>query len=187
MNGPVDSHPRHARDASSRDSDGKVLEEKWVSVPSTNSRVQAAKSNNFQPSPATLASGSSAVGVYSSSTDPVHVPSPDSRSSGTVGAIKREVGVVGVRRQHSDNSAKMSTALSNSFSNSLLGKDGSTEASRPLNAISRTDHLNQTAATDSVISSMSGSRSFLSNQYGGRLHQPPVGHQKGRTVTLSLF
>ncbi|XP_041015322.1 uncharacterized protein LOC121258026 isoform X5 [Juglans microcarpa x Juglans regia] len=179
LNGPVDSHPRHARDASSRDSDGKVLEEKRASVPSTNLRVQAAKSNNSQPSPATLASGSSAVGVYSSSTDPVHVPSPDSRSSGTVGAIKREVGVVGVRRQHSDNSVKMSTALSSSFSKSLLGKDGSTEASRPLNAISRTDHLNQTTATDSVIASMSVSRSFLSNQYSGRPHQQPVGHQKG--------
>ncbi|KAF5466398.1 hypothetical protein F2P56_016324 [Juglans regia] len=179
LNGPVDSHPRHARDASSRDSDGKVLEEKRASVPSTNLRVQAAKSNNSQPSPATLASGSSAVGVYSSSTDPVHVPSPDSRSSGTVGAIKREVGVVGVRRQHSDNSVKMSTVLSSSFSKSLLGKDGSTEASRPLNAISRTDHLNQTTATDSVIASMSVSRSFLSNQYSGRPHQQPVGHQKG--------
>ncbi|KAG2728715.1 hypothetical protein I3760_01G217500 [Carya illinoinensis] len=179
LNGPVDSHPRHARDASSRDSDGKVLEEKQASVPSPNLRVQAAKSNNSQPNPAILASGSSAIGVYSSSTDPVHVPSPDSRSSGTVGAIKREVGVVGVRRQHSDNSVKMSTVLSSSFSKSLLGKDGSTEASRPLNAISRTDDLNQTTETDSVIASMSVSRSFLSNQYSGRPHQQPAGHQKG--------
>lgn len=38
------------------------------------------------------------AGVYSSSSDPVHVPSPDSRPDANIGAIKREVGAVGVRR-----------------------------------------------------------------------------------------
>ncbi|CAA6664685.1 unnamed protein product [Spirodela intermedia] len=42
-----------------------------------------------------LVISSSSSGVYASSSDPVHVPSPDSRSAGTVGAIRREVGVVG--------------------------------------------------------------------------------------------
>ncbi|XP_059456437.1 GBF-interacting protein 1-like [Corylus avellana] len=181
LNGPTDSHPRHARDVSSRGTDGKpVLEEKRASIPNTNSRVPVAKSNNSQPNPATLASSSSAVGVYSSSTDPVHVPSPDSRHSGTVGAIKREVGVVGVRRQSSENSVKSTTMPSSSFSNSLLGKDGSSteESLRPLNTISRTDQLSQTTTTDSVIASMSVSRTFLSNQYNSRPHQQLAGHQK---------
>ncbi|XP_041000190.1 GBF-interacting protein 1-like isoform X1 [Juglans microcarpa x Juglans regia] len=178
LNGLNDSHNRHPRDASLRKNDGKVPEEKRSSVPYTNSRMQAAKSNNSHPSPASLASSSSAVGVYFSSTDPVHVPSPDSRPSGTVGAIKREVGVVGVRRQHSENSVKMSTMPSNSFANSLLVKDGSSESFRPLNAFSRTDQRSQTTATDSVIASMSVSRSFLSNQNSGRPHQQPVSHQK---------
>lgn len=179
LNGLTDSLARHARDASSRSSDGKVLEERRALVPNTNSRVQAVKSNNSQPSPSTVGSVSSAVGVYSSSTDPVHVPSPDSRSSGPVGAIKREVGVVGVRRQSSDHSVKASAVSSSSFSNSLQGKDGSTESVRPLSAVSRTDQLSQSTATDSAVSGMSVSRSFLSNQYNGRQHQQLVGHQKG--------
>lgn len=179
LNGPNESHPRHPRDASLRKNDGKVPEEKRSSVSYTNSRMQAAKLNNSHTSPASLASSSSAVGVYFSSTDPVHVPSPDSRPSGTVGAIKREVGVVGVRRQHSDNSVKTSTMPSNSFANSLLVKDGSSESFRPLNVFSRTDQRSQTTATDSVIASMSVSRSFLSNQNSGRPHQQPVSHQKG--------
>lgn len=178
LNGLTDSLARHARDASSRSSDGKVLEERRALVPNTNSRVQAVKSNNSQPSPSTVGSVSSAVGVYSSSTDPVHVPSPDSRSSGPVGAIKREVGVVGVRRQSSDHSVKASAVSSSSFSNSLQGKDGSTESGRPLSAVSRTDQLSQSTATDSAVSGMSVSRSFLSNQYNGRQHQQLVGHQK---------
>lgn len=188
LNGPTDLHPRHARDVSSRGTDGKaVLEEKRASIPNANLRVPAAKSNNSQPSPATLASSSSAVGVYSSSTDPVHVPSPDSRYPGTVGAIKREVGVVGLRRQSSDNTVKTSAVPSSSFSNSLLGKDGSSteESLRPLNTISRTDQLSQTTTTDSVIASMSASRPFLSNQYNSRPHQQLAGHQKGILSKMS--
>ena len=42
----------------------------------------------------TVPSSNSLLGIYSSSTDTVHIPSPDSRSS-AVGAIRREIkGVV---------------------------------------------------------------------------------------------
>ncbi|KAJ1296731.1 hypothetical protein BS78_01G324800 [Paspalum vaginatum] len=41
-----------------------------------------------------------------SSSDPIHVPSPGSKSAGTYGAIKREVGVVGAREHPSDSAAK---------------------------------------------------------------------------------
>lgn len=49
-----------------------------------------------------------------SSSDPIHVPSPGSKSAGTFGAIKREVGVVGARQRPSD-----SPATNTSTSNSL--------------------------------------------------------------------
>ncbi|KAG2540122.1 uncharacterized protein LOC120690313 isoform X3 [Panicum virgatum] len=48
-----------------------------------------------------------------SSSDPIHVPSPGSKSAGTFGAIKREVGVVGARQRPSD-SAATNTSTSNS-------------------------------------------------------------------------
>ncbi|KAG2551345.1 hypothetical protein PVAP13_9KG392900 [Panicum virgatum] len=48
-----------------------------------------------------------------SSSDPIHVPSPGSKSAGTFGAIKREVGVVGARQRPSD-SAATNTSASNS-------------------------------------------------------------------------
>ncbi|RVW52048.1 hypothetical protein CK203_079589 [Vitis vinifera] len=118
--------------------------------------------------------------VYSSSSDPVHVPSPDSRSSAIVGAIKREVGVVGVRRQSTENSVKHSSAPSSSLPSSLLGRENSpsTEPFRPFNAIPKSDQPRQTTVPDHVIPSMPVNRSFLGNQYGSRPHQQPVGHQK---------
>ncbi|CAL4914867.1 unnamed protein product [Urochloa decumbens] len=49
-----------------------------------------------------------------SSSDPIHVPSPGSKSAGTFGAIKREVGVVGARQRPSE-SAATNTYTSNSL------------------------------------------------------------------------
>ncbi|OEL34838.1 hypothetical protein BAE44_0004146 [Dichanthelium oligosanthes] len=49
-----------------------------------------------------------------SSSDPIHVPSPGSKSAGTFGAIKREVGVVGARQRPSDGAAT-NTSTSNSL------------------------------------------------------------------------
>uniref|UniRef100_A0A5B7APQ9 GBF-interacting protein 1 N-terminal domain-containing protein n=1 Tax=Davidia involucrata TaxID=16924 RepID=A0A5B7APQ9_DAVIN len=116
LDGPTDSHPRQARDANSGGTVKKEsLVERRAPVPNTVSRVHVVKPNDSQPHSATLASNNSVVGVYSSSSDPVHVPSLDSRSAATVGAIKREVGVVGVRRQSSENSVQPSSAQS-SFS-----------------------------------------------------------------------
>lgn len=177
-NGPSDSHSRHTRDATSNTADRKVVsDEKRTVVHSAASRVQVIKSNSQHHS-ATLASSNSVVGVYSSSTDPVHVPSPESRSSAGVGAIKREVGVVGGRRQSSENAVKNSSASSSSFSNSVLRRDGSlSESFRPFPGISKTDQVSQTVATEPVMPSISVSRSFLSNQYS-RPHQAAVGHQK---------
>ncbi|KAL6285415.1 hypothetical protein ACE6H2_009805 [Prunus campanulata] len=145
--------------------------EKRVTLPTAALRVQAVKPSNSQPHSAVVVSSNSVVGLYSSSTDPVHVPSPDSRPSASVGAIKREVGV---RRQSSENSNP--SAPSSSLSNSLLGKEGSTESFRPFTGISKTDQVGQTS--ESVMPSISVSRPFLSNQHNARPHQQPVGHQK---------
>ncbi|KXG39164.1 uncharacterized protein LOC8077056 isoform X1 [Sorghum bicolor] len=62
----------------------------------------------------TAASGKNNFGVElcCSSSDPIHVPSPGSKSAGTFGAIKREVGVVGARQRPS-NSAATTTSASN--------------------------------------------------------------------------
>ncbi|PNT55050.1 hypothetical protein POPTR_001G170700v4 [Populus trichocarpa] len=167
-NGPIDSEPRHNRDANSSVGDRKVVSEEKRSVASnaTTSRVQVAKSNNSQQHNALQASSNPVVGVYSSSTDPVHVPSPDSRSSGVVGAIKREVGVVGGRRQSFENAVK-DLSSSNSFSESF----------RPFTAISKTDQVSQTAAIE-PMPSVPVNRSFLNNQYNNRPHQQAVGHPK---------
>lgn len=153
--------------------------EKRVALPNSASRVQAGRPNNSQPH---SASSTSVIGVYSSSTDPVHVPSPDSRPSASVGAIKREVGVVGVRKQSSDNSK--SAVPSSSFSNSLLGKEGTAESFRSFTGISKPDQLDQTS--ESVMPSMPVSRTFISNQHNVRPHQQPVGHQKGMLCHLLL-
>ncbi|XP_059640093.1 uncharacterized protein LOC132282435 isoform X2 [Cornus florida] len=176
-NGPVGSHPRQARDANSSGSSKKEsLEARQASVPNTVSHVQAVKPNNSQPPSATLASNNSVVGVYSSSSDPVHVPSPDSKSASTVGAIKREVGVVGVRQQQSsENSLKPSVQSSNSH----LGRDGSSrESFRHFTAISKSSQPSQATVSESIVPNMSVGRPFLSNQYNSRSHQQPLGHQK---------
>ncbi|KAF8388757.1 hypothetical protein HHK36_025437 [Tetracentron sinense] len=181
LNRPTDSLPRHAQDANLTGPQRKeISEETRAIVPTSASQHQGLKPHDSQPSSATLASKHSVVGVYSSSSDPVHVPSPDSRSSGVVGAIKREVGVVGVRRQSSENSSKHSSVPSRSFSNPLSGNNisTSTESFRPSTAISKSDQPSQTAAPESVISSMPVSRSFLSNQYSSKPHQQLMGHQK---------
>ncbi|XVF74344.1 hypothetical protein PTKIN_Ptkin13bG0102900 [Pterospermum kingtungense] len=178
-NAPSSSQLRHVRDVNSTGIDRKeISEETQAFIPNALSRSQTVKPNNSQAHSVTQSSSGSVVGVYSSSTDPVHVPSPDSRSSGAVGAIKREVGVVGFRRQPFDNAVKDSAGTSGSLSNSLVGRDTSSEAFRPFPAISRADQLSHASAAESVMPGISGSRSFASNQYGSRQHQQVLGHQK---------
>lgn len=120
------------------------------------------------------------MGLYSSSSDPVHVPSPNSRPAANVGAIRREVGVVGSRRQSSENSAKSSSTQSTSLSNTQSGRDGhSRESARP-----KTDQIKQNTTSESAVPGPAASRSFSNNAYGSRSHQP-MGHQKGMMGILS--
>ncbi|KAF5751244.1 hypothetical protein HS088_TW02G00254 [Tripterygium wilfordii] len=163
-NGP---QPRHAQHANSNVSDGKLLMEKQavVKIPVSRSS-QVMKLSNSKQHSATLAS-----------TDPVHVPSQDSRAAAAVGAIKREIGVVGGRRQ-SNGSVKDVSAPSSSFTNSLSVRENSSETLQPFHAISKSGQLSQSSVGETVMPSIPMSRSFSNNQYGGRPHQQVVGHQK---------
>ncbi|KAK2406515.1 GBF-interacting protein [Trifolium repens] len=172
------TNARQSKDAATNSSNKKVTSEnKQGLVSNTSSQVQPIKPNNSHQDSSTVASTSSVVGVYSSSTDPVHVPSPDSRSSGAVGAIRREVGVVGVRRQSADLKPKQLFA-----SNSIVGKDGaSADSFQSVGAIQKSEQLSQTAVsavTEPSFPGMSVSRPSLNNQYNSRSHQQLVGHQR---------
>ncbi|KAK8465028.1 hypothetical protein PHAVU_010G132600 [Phaseolus vulgaris] len=181
LNGPSDSFARYPKDAVPNIVDRKIASEdkdkdKQSMISNAAERVQPIKPNHIHQNPASVASSSSAVGVYSSSTDPVHVPSPDSRSSSVVGAIRREVGVVGVRRQPSDNKVKQSFAPSSSY---VAGKDGtSADSFQPVGAVLKTEQFSQTKVTEPSLSGVPVSRPSVNNQYNGRPHQQLVGHQR---------
>jgi len=185
LNGPSDSFARYPKDAVPNIVDRKIASEdkdkdKQSMISNAAERVQPIKPNHIHQNPASVASSSSAVGVYSSSTDPVHVPSPDSRSSSVVGAIRREVGVVGVRRQPSDNKVKQSFAPSSSY---VAGKDGtSADSFQPVGAVLKTEQFSQTKVTEPSLSGVPVSRPSVNNQYNGRPHQQLVGHQRGSSL-----
>lgn len=131
-------------------------------------------------------STNSVIGVYSSSLDPVHVPSSASRSAGTVGAIRREVGVVGVRKQSPNHPASNSSVPNSSLSGSLLGKDVSSSSGslgQPA-ASSKSSQLNQPAASEPTVPSMFSSRSSSVSQYNTKIHQQPMGYQKAMQSTM---
>ncbi|XP_028553033.1 uncharacterized protein LOC110110515 isoform X2 [Dendrobium catenatum] len=77
------------------------LQEIMIIPQSTNLEPERAVVNSSALNSSSV-SVNSVIGVYSSSSDPVHVPSVASRSAGSVGAIRREVGAVGVKKQSSD-------------------------------------------------------------------------------------
>ncbi|PIA43144.1 hypothetical protein AQUCO_02000520v1 [Aquilegia coerulea] len=151
-----------------------LLEENRAKTPNTVASSQGMKPHSSQPS-ATLASNSSVVGLYSSSSDPVHVPS-NSRIPGTAGAIKREVGVVETRRQSSGNSARHSTAPSSSVSTSFSGKDISpiSETVHPSSAVMKSDQVVLTSESESVVAN----KSLSNSQYVGKTNQLATEHQK---------
>ncbi|XP_060172908.1 uncharacterized protein LOC132603738 isoform X2 [Lycium barbarum] len=149
-----------------------------ASVSNAASQIGGVKPNGSRPHSIT-SSSNSVIGVYSSFSDPVHVPSLDSRPAAKVGAIRREVGVVGARRQSAETFAKSSSSQSRSSSNLHMEQarqdGGNSKGSlRPLSSNSKSDH---SAVSDSPKSSLPASRPPSGNQHNNRPHQP-VGHQK---------
>ncbi|XP_010932459.1 uncharacterized protein [Elaeis guineensis] len=142
----------------------------------TVSTSQAQKEvHNSLKSQSKLTSTNSIIGMYCSS-DPVHVPSPSSRSAGTVGAIRREVGAVGVRKLSYNYSTSHSSVSSGSFSVPLSGKDTSLLSNSSIQsaAMSKNNQLIHTPS-EPILSSTSFSRSFSVGQHHSR---QPVGHRK---------
>ncbi|KAK1358490.1 GBF-interacting protein [Heracleum sosnowskyi] len=180
-NGITESQPRQSRDVKSYDkkelpenrrvpvaNDNQPMETKRANDPQL---TESKKTNDPQPNSAT-SPNNSVAGVYSSSSDPVHVPSPDSRPAANIGAIKREVGAVGARRLTTDISGKASSPQSGSSSNSHLGRDGRSSA-----AISKSSQPTQTSVHVTAVTNISVTRPFVNNQHVNRQHQS-VGHQK---------
>ncbi|XP_019423400.1 PREDICTED: uncharacterized protein LOC109332794 isoform X3 [Lupinus angustifolius] len=159
-----DSHARCLKDTDTSDRKA-TSEEKQDLILNTAAQMLPIKPNNVHQHSITMAStSSSSAAVYSSSADPIHVPPADSRSSGVVGANRREVGVVGFRRQSSDNLVKQSSVHSSSYANnSLIGKDvTSSNSYQSFGAISKTGQFYEANAT--VPES-------INNQYNSRPHQ----------------
>ncbi|KAL2926169.1 GBF-interacting protein 1 [Bienertia sinuspersici] len=175
-NGVRDFRSKLPRDINSDNRNGNF--EKKSAAMSSESQVITMKPNNSH-SQAVSTMYSNAIGVYASASDPVHVPSPDTRSSAAIGAIRREVGVVGSRRQSSDSSSKQSLQQNNSNINSVLGSSSTAESLRQINGVSRNEQPHGTVSETVVVSS-TGSRS--STHFSSRLHQQSVGHQKGAAV-----
>ncbi|KAF2586282.1 hypothetical protein F2Q70_00037365 [Brassica cretica] len=113
----------------------------------------------------------------SSSTDPVHVPSPVSRSS-PVGAIKREVRGGGF-------GGKPSEVIGKDPSAGALSKIGTPNAYRPSSPNSKKDQVSQTTQRESVLpSGVEKHRPLLNRQRGNRgsqyaRTQQVGGHTKG--------
>ncbi|CAH8359844.1 unnamed protein product [Eruca vesicaria subsp. sativa] len=125
----------------------------------------------------TLPLTDSVLGVYSSSTDPVHVPSPVSRSS-PVGAIKREVRGGGFGGKPSETIGKDPSA-------GALSKIGTPNAYRSSSPNSKIDQFSQTTPRESVLpSGVEKNRPLLNRQRGNRgsqyaRTQQVGGHTKG--------
>ncbi|KAD4889393.1 hypothetical protein R6Q59_033747 [Mikania micrantha] len=120
-----------------------------------------------KPHDSVTSPNSSVVGVYSSSSDPVHIPSLASRTAANVGAIKREIGPVGGRRHAtSESHAKLASVQATPVPNTK-------DHFRSFTAISKTDQHSHSNVAESVQSG----RSF-NNQYSSRPHQQLVTHQK---------
>lgn len=139
-------------------------------------QVKVVKPDAARPRTPKVASNNSALGLYSS--DPIHVPTPESRSNSTVGAIKREVGVVGGRKKPGENSGRHASSPEVTSSNLISGRDGSSqEESNRFHA-----RFSETSQPESSVLSVSTSKSSFSNQHGGKLNQQVVGHQKGKEL-----
>ncbi|KAL8098858.1 uncharacterized protein LOC141683832 isoform X2 [Apium graveolens] len=174
-NGITEPEPRQPRGVQINDEKESLVDNR-ASVKKAVTQMQTKNTNDSQLF--TTSSNNSVAGVYSSSSDPVHVPSPDSRPAANIGAIKREVGAVGVRRLPTEISAKGSSTQSNSIPNSHLGSVGpSRDSFRSSASMSKSSHPTQTPVHESTPRSISVNRPLVGNQHVNRQHQS-ASHQK---------
>lgn len=151
-------------------------EKSTLSNPTVQPPNDSTRISEMLPSPA---SSSSAIGVYSSSSDPVHVPSPVPRSVGTVGGSRREVGVVGKR-------STPQSSLPNGTTVSANGKDATAPSnSFPQTATaSKSTHTSQTSSSDHTVAVSVGRPSSNSSHGNKQMMQQSMGHQKASTSNM---
>lgn len=144
--------------------------------------------NNYRAHSKTPPSNSS-DSLYSSFSDPVHVPSANSLSAGKVGAIRREVGAVGAQRQPPNYGASQSSVSTNSFSISLLRKEVSPQTELPGHSIPayKSNQLNQVSTPVPTVLNTPMGKSAPSNQHNGKVHRQSVGSHKGKSSVTSIL
>lgn len=175
---PTVSVDRQAQGTASNGTTGKeVPKERWVPVKVNASHVQAEKLEDFKQRSAMQVPNQSVVGMYSSSSDPVHVPSPESRATSSVGAIKREVGIVGVRSFPLENPAKSSSSPIVFISSPHTRKDviSSRESPKPVTSAPKIEPSGRTSAPETVAPVSSINKIVTNTQYNSK---PTPGHQK---------
>ncbi|GMH17580.1 hypothetical protein Nepgr_019421 [Nepenthes gracilis] len=178
LNGKNDSRPKLCGDINANGNGKEYFDDKQSAVQSSVSQVPAMKPKDSESPTAIVASSNSVVSVYASASDPVHVPYLDSRSTASIGAIKRAVGAVGVRRQSLEKNFKQSSRPGTSNSNSVLGISPAMDSCRPA-TIPKNDQLCHVTVSESRMHNPTASRPLLSNHHGSRSHQHSVIHQKG--------
>lgn len=148
----------------------------------TNSEPERAVVNSFSIN---SSSSNSVIGVYSSSSDPVHVPSPASRSVGSVGAIRRELGAVGAKKQSSNVQTTNSVVSNNSLSVNLSGKitSSSAESCRDSTTSIKSSQLNQVPISNTIMPTTSNRRSVQNNS---KQHLQAFNNQRGMIVFFSF-
>ncbi|XP_051135336.1 uncharacterized protein LOC127254322 [Andrographis paniculata] len=171
LNSRANSQSRQMKDSTSSGNDHReVPGERRVLTPNAASQVQT-KANSPQLN-STHASSTSVAGVYSSSSDPVHVPPLHSKPAANIGTIRRDVGVVGPRRLSSGNSSKLSSSQKTSLPNTHSGQVGhSPELRKPFNAISESDQSSQFVSPEAVALDPPAGRPPSSNQHITRTSQ----------------
>ncbi|KAG0487328.1 hypothetical protein HPP92_009423 [Vanilla planifolia] len=95
LEGISDSH--EVRASENKMADEQLMPELKLKDSNLSSTEDGGTENNNEMHSSMLASANIAIGMYSAS-DPVHVPSPDYKSAGTIGGA-RQAGVVGSQRQ----------------------------------------------------------------------------------------
>ncbi|KAJ8493664.1 hypothetical protein OPV22_015385 [Ensete ventricosum] len=120
------------------------------------------------------------IGMSSSSSDPIHVPSLDSASAGKMGAIQHEVRVVGFQRQTSDDPENHSSVSNSFLSSSLSGKNISfpVESTGHQSYTAKSHSLNQISPSAAHLYSTSLSRQSHGCYHNSRLHQHTLSQQK---------
>lgn len=170
LDGRCDSDLGHNKDEKSSEGEkASLTKEKQLTVSSSTGLMPKEVKHKSQVHAETFASANSTIGVYSSSLDPVHVP------SSTRGAIRREVGVVGLRRWSSDYSGACVSNSSNSFVIPLSEKDFS--SSRHNFSIFKSN--NPSYVSKPIIPSTSFRKAFCSSQYDVKQHHQVMGRNKG--------